>query len=254
MRRALVLLVWLTVAGCAHAPGEPSSPLPGGRLPGVPPPPPPPLAPQIRYTRFLAFGDSLTEGLATPDQAPAPSIVSPDYPKAYPSKLYGLLIGRYIDQTIEVRNAGRGGDRAGDSSTVIRLNQAIAANPSDVMILWIGVNDLNGGAPIDPTVESVLGLADIGRSAGLQVLVCNLIAQASAATNAAKTVPFNGQLAQRTAARGYPLIDLFSQVPASMLAPDGLHLTEAGNVLVAEVIFARLRDLYELPPPTDVDR
>ena len=57
--RGAVLLADHAVAAGRAEPGAPASPTP-------PPPPPPPPAPRLRITRILAFGDSLTEGEATP--------------------------------------------------------------------------------------------------------------------------------------------------------------------------------------------
>jgi hypothetical protein len=46
---------------------------------------------------------------------------------------------------------------------------------------------------------------------------------------------------------GADVIDIYPAVTTSMVGPDGEHLLEIGNQTIAETIFARLQQLYEIP-------
>ena len=59
--------------------------------------------PVLSSVRFLAFGDSITEGTTSPD----PTTLVLSLTESYPYKLQSLLSGRYIDQSIVVLNAAK---------------------------------------------------------------------------------------------------------------------------------------------------
>ena len=64
-----------------------------------------PPAPQLSFTTFMAFGDSLTEGKVS-------MIPELTLPASYTLKLADMLRGRYYDQQIDVINEGLGGRKA----------------------------------------------------------------------------------------------------------------------------------------------
>ena len=41
------------------------------------------------------------------------------------------------------------------------------------------------------------------------------------------------------------MIDIFPLITLEMLAPDGLHLAQSGNQVLAETYFARIKERYE---------
>ena len=64
--------------------------------------------PQISFTKIVAYGDSLTEGVTSPD----PTTLLLNLPDSYPMKLQGLMSARYTDQAVEVFNEGCSGEFA----------------------------------------------------------------------------------------------------------------------------------------------
>ena len=113
----LVSIALGVMLACGAPPTSPSVsiPIPDHVPPDPPPPPPVPPAPRVRFTKFLAFGDSLTEGQATPLarpmdlHTPCGATASECVERSYPAKLLERLSARYTDQTILVYNDGIGG-------------------------------------------------------------------------------------------------------------------------------------------------
>lgn len=56
---------------------------------------------------------------------------------------------------------------------------------------------------------------------------------------------FNVEIARLATAMGAGLVDIASSMTDDMIAPDGLHLTAAGNRRLAQVCFEALRSRYE---------
>ncbi|MEK6630721.1 MAG: HYR domain-containing protein, partial [Acidobacteriota bacterium] len=92
--------------------------------------------PELTATRFMAFGDSLTEGqqvLALPFLVVVPN-------EAYPFRLNILMSARYEDQTIVVDNEGKSGEWISDG--LARLPGVLTARNPQVLLLLDGANDL----------------------------------------------------------------------------------------------------------------
>ena len=243
MLPATVAAAAATAAGCGSTPTAPA-------------------VPKLSVTRILAFGDSLTEGDATPfGFTPFSPHPTPDAgnPKGYPYKLLGLLNERYPGQGIQVYNGGWGGRNAADDALEIdrSLSEFLDAFNPEVMILMHGANDLNQEAPA-PNVQAVAAyagtLVDQARARGVTVIVSSLPPRIAGGTpNRAKNpqlvVPYNAALADMAAQRGSPFVNVYSPIIQALagpdMAPDGLHLTQAGNDKLAAVYFEALKLLYE---------
>src|SRR5438552_10775512 len=96
--------------------------------------------------RFLAFGDSLTEGLATP----ADPDDSTTRDRSYPGKSQSLLLQAFPYDSPTVINGGRGGERAEDAGP--RLTQLLETNHPDVLLLMDGVIDLDQTNSVDQAI------------------------------------------------------------------------------------------------------
>jgi lysophospholipase L1-like esterase len=246
----LLLLAGSLVAGCAKPPAAPDTPMPAVG-PG-PVPPPPPVA---KYTMYMTFGDSLTEGLDTPELF----AYNPGVTKGYPYKLQALLQTRYTTQTMAVDNEGCGGHRAADDYD--RLVSQLDDKAPQVTILLEGVNDLNmGGAP-DDAIDAVHDLADAIREHGSELILSTLPPERPGAPRAFAPdaiVPFNQALADLAPRVGAVLVDIYplitTPVADGLLAPDGLHLTETGNAKVAQAYFDAIRTNWEQPATPQTDR
>lgn len=203
----------------------------------------------LRYTRFLAFGDSFTEGVI-PIGVIELALASPD---GYPAKLQAMLQQRYPSQAVSVVSSGLPGERVADG--LARLPRAIEQNSPQVLLLFEGVNDLNGSgasgiAPIVATLGSMVALA---QGSGVQVLVANLPPQRPGGSRAFvpdAIVAFNAALAQMAASRGAMVVDVHGALGADMAAyigADGLHPTLAGYERMGRAFYDAIRQAYEVP-------
>ncbi len=223
-----------------------------------------PTAPVARLsvTKILAFGDSLTEGDATPSSSPffVHPTNSPGLPKSYPYKLLSLLAAEYPEQVIQVYNGGYGGRTLfGDAHDLPdrTLGEFLDAFNPDVMILLHGANDINQGQ-LEHSVPEIAGFAgqliDKARARGTNVILSSLPPRIAGGTparanNPQLVVPYNLQLAGVAGQRNVPFVDVYSPIVQNLagpdIAPDGLHLTQAGNDKLALVYFKALKQLYE---------
>jgi lysophospholipase L1-like esterase len=250
VRRALpwvaIGIACLTIGACGSPPSAPS---PGPPQFPTPQPPSPLLRPRLRYSAFLAFGDSLTEGESTP-QSHNPA--TPGVARSYPFKLQALLSERYRAQTIAVFNGGRSGERPIEPTVLPRLVSLLDQLRPDVVLLMHGVNDLNGNVPVAEAVAAVRPLVAEARRRSLPTIVMTLPPQRPGGDKAfavEQVAPFNQALAAMATAQGGIVLDVFAVFPVELLAPDGLHITQAGNQLIAQVVFEKLRSLYEVALP-----
>lgn len=244
--RLLTAAVILAVAGaaCIRSPTVLSPRPPGpvvGPLP-IPPPPPPPV-PLLSATRFLAFGDSITEGVVSPaaQEAPAAGLTA-----SYPSTLQERLSVTYPDQTIVVLNAGRGGERATEG--VKRLPDAMRGAQPNVLLLMEGVNDLNGDTGISTTIGALESMIRYARSQGVHVFLATLPPQRRGGqrANSVDLVPgFNEEVRKTAAAAGATPVEVTGVFDLALIGQDGLHPTEAGYRRLAEIFFDAIRTAFE---------
>ena len=88
--------------------------------------------PKLSATRFLAFGNSLTEGKLADG--------SVDALNAYPARLQQMLFEHYSTQQFAVLNRGLGGETSAQG--VVRLPGVLAQDQAEVLLLDEGINDL----------------------------------------------------------------------------------------------------------------
>src|SRR5262249_60954337 len=114
---------------------------------------PKPPVPQLSATRFVAFGDSITEGFA---QVCNNTLMltwaeylrdiegvrpPPDSPISYPNRLRALLAARYTNQTFTVMNEGNGGEITADGAS--DLLRVLSQDNTQVLLLQEGTNDMD---------------------------------------------------------------------------------------------------------------
>ncbi len=237
----------LLAAGCSTTPLSPTTPDVIVPVEPPPEPPPPEPPPHLQVSRILTFGDSLTEGAATP-LALDPSM--PGLERSYPYKLQDLLTARYTDQTVSVYNGGLGGEDAVSEATANRLVDLLRQIHPDVVILLEGVNDLNAGTPIPTAIGAIETLIGEARARGAQVLLSTLPPQRPGGPKASSVdqiVPFNDEIRKTAADEGATLVDIYPLITLDLVAPDGLHMTQAGNDVLAQAFLNALISLYEIP-------
>ena len=232
-----------------------------------------PPAPTLRFTRFMAFGDSITAGevgdsvlppgvtareilarLRTARGRPIPGTSNAVQPlNAYPAQLHNLLTSAYAPQLISVANEGLSGERA--SEGVSRLTASLLAGQPEVLMLFEGFND------IDDTPNNVASIAADLRSMalnaqgrGVEVLLATLtpVTDAREESNPgtrATIIALNTEIRGMAAALGLGgVVDLYAAldgVPGTIGA-DGFHPTVTGYRRMATFFFAEIVSRYDI--------
>lgn len=235
----------------------------GARARQVPSPAAPTSPPRLLLTKFVAYGDSITEGFVQV----CPGAVSglsaggrargllftpqrPAAPDAYPRKLQALLAERYPGQSISVVNEGASGEevRAGAEN----LPRVLTTDTPEVLLLQEGVNTLNTGhaAAIPVVVDTLRTMIRDARSRGIVVFVGTLLPQRSGGCRAYDltddqddVVAANVRIRTMVGDEGAVLVDLyetFNGQTAILLGEDGLHPSAAGYQQMAEAFFAAI--------------
>ena len=233
-----------------------------------------PPAPTLRFTRFMAFGDSITAGevgdsvlppgvtareilarLRAVRGRPIPGTSNAVQPlNAYPAQLHNLLTSAYATQLISVANEGLSGERA--SEGVSRLTASLLAGQPEVLMLFEGFND------IDDTPNNVASIAADLRSMalnaqgrGVEVLLATLtpVTDAREESNPgtrATIIALNAEIRGMAAALGLGgVVDLYAAldgVPGTIGA-DGFHPTVTGYRRMATFFFAEIVSRYDIP-------
>jgi acyl-CoA thioesterase I len=204
-------------------------------------------APRLAHTRFLAFGDSLTEGkvsLALNWLLSMPA-------ESYPFKLQVRLAERYARQTVAMVNAGASGELASEGG-VGRLPGVLQMTNPDVLLLMEGTNDLfvwheSAAGLVIPALESMIRHA---RGRGVEVMLATVPPQrlGGLRDRVARLVPaFNQEVRALASREGVILVDVYAAMEdkPSLIGRDDLHMTEEGYGFIAAVFFEAIRTHFE---------
>ena len=225
------------------------------------------VEPELEKVKFLAFGDSVTEGTIS---SPCPSDAGSDTlwmklavskPESYPFKLQGLLSARYVNQTIVVENDGKAGQTAiGDLG---RLKSVLDSMEPEVLLLLHGFNDLLAAGrqdTFDTSIPKIAGaledMVKAGRSHRATVLLATMPAGNAAGCRGqgAPGIPaLNDEIRKIAGDEGATLVDLYTAFggsPEGVIGIDGLHPTEEGYTKMAQVWFDAIKGEFEKPSPT----
>ncbi len=181
--------------------------------------------------RVVAFGSSSTEGVG----ASSPSA-------SYPSRLEGELATLLPHQKVTVINLGVGGEDAEDLAR--RLPEVLAEKP-DLVIFQTGTNDPLRAVPLDRFVMLTRQTVAAIRQAGVDVMLME-----PQYCHVTRTVPtavlYRDALRQLGAEMRVPVVRRWDLMrswldhdivdAARMLAPDGLHMADAGYALLAKAV------------------
>ena len=207
-------------------------------------------------TKFLAFGDSITEGKTTSSFNLHAMTLGPcgtgdqQFCQAvsYPFKLQALLASRYTDQKIDVWNAASGGEQAANG--LPRLDDALREVMPEVLLLMDGANDLIAfGEPgIPQAVEAIRVLVRDAMAHGAKVMLATLPPQVPN-TQRGGAAPFlfkfNDSLKSMGVQEGAYIVDIYAGFDVSLQGPDGLHPSDAGYTRIAEIFRDRIRETFE---------
>jgi lysophospholipase L1-like esterase len=230
--------------------------------------------PVLSATKFVAYGDSITEGfvqrcpVATPDEtAPSPPpVVQPvgfflsqgraqPSPTAYPAKLQALLAERYVSQTITVANEGMGGEEI--EAGVANLPRVLTVNEPEVLLLQEGINTINqkhqDGIPL--VVDGLRTMIQEARSRSITVMAATLLPERPGGCRAYDyskdyddIIEANVRIRRMIGTEGAILVDLyeaFNGRTALLIGEDGLHPSAAGYQRIAETFFEAIKKHLE---------
>jgi len=206
--------------------------------------------PRLSVTRFIAFGDSITEGLP---HTISPALLDPAPDGSYPLVLQSLLRARYTAQTTAVLDEGVGGEVVADG--LKRLPGVLTSDAAGALLLMEGANDLNqsGISAPDIIVSALRDMVRLGRTRSMRVFVGTLLPERAGgkASHPELVAPTNDKIGLMATTEDAVLVDLFAAfggVPDPLLiSSDGLHPTAAGNERIAQAFFAAIRARLEAP-------
>ena len=222
----------------------------------------------ISVTKFVAFGDSFTEGEDGRNAILGWGIIDPT--GTYPVLLQGLLNNEYPGQSITVLNQGRSGEFVDAGRQ--RLPGVLDADRPGALLLLDGYNDLFASCrPQDATsaqcaattTDVVAGLRKMIQIAktpsyGITyVFVSTLtppgpyISGRDRRIAGTAIVQTNTKLASMVQAEGAILVDpypAFIGREAEYVSADGLHLRRAGYQALADTFFAAIKNTVTSTP------
>ncbi|MEE2636163.1 MAG: GDSL-type esterase/lipase family protein [Acidobacteriota bacterium] len=240
-----------------------------------------PPDPELRLTRFLAFGDSITEGFVS-DAFLTGGINPVDIPtilrgrgsqslgvvsqavepfSSYPSQLMNLLTTAYATQIIVVTNNGISGEHASQGDA--RLSSSLSSFQPDVLLLLEGFNDINffqsqqppgSSVNISPIADNLRSMVQTAESRGIEVLLATL----TPVTSVRETVDpgtqaaiddLNDEIHRMAPDLGDGgIVDLyaaFEGVPG-LIGADGFHPTRAGYRRIADVFLQEIQARFDV--------
>jgi lysophospholipase L1-like esterase len=218
--------------------------------------------PRLSVTRFLAFGDSLTQGeIVSEGSFGRVHTLLIDDAKAYPTRLRELLATRYATQTLTVVNRGERGVKAADAPP--DLSALLALGQYDVLLLMDGNNDLllQDSVAMMAAANGMRQMVRDAKSRRVQVLLATLPPQnpdgccPRRGVGAPLVVPYNDSLKLIAAGESVPIVDVyqaFNGDVTTLIDFDGLHPTAAGYQRIADTFFDIIKARLEVPATTTV--
>ena len=232
--------------------------------------------PRISKTSFMAFGDSITNGVKSDPIAAGdlqfwvrPFSLGDSH--SYPYKLNTLLTTRYAVQTLTVVNRGVGGEVASDilspSDRIAgeeRFRTEMQTYRPEIVLLMEGTNDLYFGddAALRYGIAALDRMISEAQSHGARVFLATIPPQRSGRsqdrTRVAPQIPgFNNEVRSLAARRGLTVVDIYSAINTNLnlyIGDDDLHPTEAGFAKIAETFYDALRANLEVSQGTTAAR
>jgi acyl-CoA thioesterase-1 len=162
----------------------------------------------------VAFCDSITAGVGTTGDN--------DY------------VERLSDRTgVSIINEGRSGDTTG--SALGRLDGAVLSRDPDIVIVFLGGNDLLQSVPVQNRIANITSIVERIRAGGAAVI---LVGVGNGVLD-----PFNGTLPAIAAQTGSTLVPAVLEgiLGVSSLMADLIHPNNAGHAIIADRIEPALR-------------
>lgn len=189
----------------------------------------------LSATRFLCFGDSMTDGGLAPGLSSG----------GYPTRLASLLKNAFPSQQITVLNDAKGGEKATQGKN--RLPGHLDQYHPQVLLLMEGANDLKDGD--DPpevyqeALNAMIHMVNAAEDRGVIVLLATIPPQRAGGSNTSGrpfVAPYNSGLREIASNHHLTLVDVFGALNADIgtfIGSDGLHPTVAGHNKIADTFF-----------------
>lgn len=225
--------------------------------------------PQVQFTRFFAFGDSITageDGLSAitfelnGNLQFGQSVIL--YGRDYPTVLRSALQARYTLQSgaIVVSNQGSPAEKAAGGMS--RFSQIVRGGGFQVALLMEGTNDVyeayySGDGALTSAINALQQMVRTARGAGLRVYLATIPPQSRTMCSpicrgiAADIVPrFNDRIRSLAISEGAPLVDVYAAFggDTTLLSPDGLHPNASGYERIADTFFQAVKNTIETVP------
>jgi lysophospholipase L1-like esterase len=205
--------------------------------------------PRLRFTNFLAFGDSITAG--TKSDPVTLRLVPAAY--AYTVLLETRLRSRYTLQNPIVWNEGVGGEFT--TQGLIRLRPLLLQFRPEVLLLMEGTNDLLDGARgADTAIVNLRQMIAIAKSLNVQVALATVPPQRPNGVRnrgaVAAIVPsFNDRVRALAASEAVVLVDVHAAMRdnLNLIGVDDLHPTELGFSVIADTFYEAVVRAFEAP-------
>jgi acyl-CoA thioesterase-1 len=190
-----------------------------------------------RALTIVAFGSSSTQGVGASSSA-----------ASYPAQLETMLRAAMPrGAAVDVVNRGIGGEDVDDM--MVRLNKDVIAGHPNIVIWQTGSNDAMRAVPLDRFEQKTRAGIAAFRAAGIAVVLmepqwCPTLEKTGAADGFRDTVRRIGADMGVTVIRRSDMMHEWIHsgrlTMTTMLAPDGLHMRDAGYHLLAEQVAAEL--------------
>jgi len=212
------------------------------------------VVPQLQKTRFMAFGDSLTEGKNGGIVVVPPNIFNTSI--SYVEQLSLKLSARYSDQTVTIIAEGKGDEEAGMGK--LRLPGALATYNPDALLLLEGVNDLlHTTDPLklpgaeNSIIDALRTMIGAARSRGAKVYLATLtpLSPTRQMSQALEIPVVNSRIRALATQEGAVLVDLGAAITLDMVGADGIHLKPEGYVAVADAWMQAIQSTLEVASP-----
>lgn len=216
---------------------------------------------RIAVTKYLAYGDSVTEGQNGLPERVVPNFVDP--PNSYPTKLQALFDSSFPGQGTTVVNRGLGGERAEDATR--RLAGVLTQERPGAVLIVDGYNNLLSqcktrdvstvtppcAAEIELAAGALREMVRLARGSGAAYVFVGTLTPSGPVippTNDRRLLPsavaqLNAKIRLQIPGEGGMVVDvypLFLGHEAQYSGPDGLHILAAGNQVIAEAFFAAI--------------
>ena len=205
----------------------------------------------LAKTRFVAFGDSITEGKVS--LAPVISLTESE---TYPFQVEQALRSRYPASDITVINEGYGGEDPRQG--VLRLPGVLQAHNPEVVLLHEGTNALTSEARVSLWATHLRTMVSTARDRNVDVIIANILPVFPPHVTSRPLKPeLVIQLNRRidSIAQEFdvaPVVDLYSEFFANrqLIGMDGLHPTRDGYTRMAEMFVAEIVRRYGVETQT----